>query len=87
MSLKVIVLIVPLVALSAQTKKAEYPYVVSLRTLNEFGHQEVYTTYYPKDDKDKKAKLQECMAFAPKVVGAFDSHYKVIISSTCTVDR
>ena len=97
--LSVIIAVTPL-ALSAQagTKdkandkdkakaKAEYPYIVNLRTLNDNGHQEVYTTYYPTNDREKKEKLDECKALAPKVVGRPDSNYRSIISSSCTVDR
>jgi hypothetical protein len=71
----------------ADNKKVEYPWVVNLRTVNDFGHQEVYYTYYPKDDQEKKAKLKECEDFARKVIGGVDSHYQVIIGSNCTVDR
>jgi hypothetical protein len=74
-------------ALPAENKKPEYPWVVNLRTVNDFGHQEVYYTYYPKDDQEKKAKLKECEDFARKVIGGVDSHYQVIIGSNCTVDR
>ena len=89
--LSAVILAMPL-ALSAQAaskakSKAEYPYTISLRTLNDNGHQEVYTTYYPTNDQEKKEKLAECEALAPKVVGRPDSNYRSIISSTCTVDR
>jgi len=87
MKLTALFLTLPLFALPAETKKAEYPYVVNLRTVNDFGHQEVYYTYYPKDDREKKAKLKECKEFKRKVIGGVDSHYRVIIGSDCTVDR
>ena len=77
----------PLLLWSEEAKKAEYPYVVNLRTVNDFGHQEVYYTYYPKDEKDKNQKLKDCEAWARKVMGAVDSHYRVIIGTNCTVDR
>lgn len=88
----VLLLAVPLFASLAHAspadqKKAEYPWVVNLRTVNDFGHQEVYYTYYPKDDQEKKARLKECEEFARKVIGGVDSHYQVIIGSNCTVDR
>jgi hypothetical protein len=87
MKLTVLFLALPVFALCAETKKVEYPFVVNLRTVNDFGHQEVYYTYYPKDDQEKKAKLKECEEFARKVIGGVDSHYRAIIGSNCTVDR
>ena len=87
MKLTLLLLALPMLGVSVDTKKAEYPYVVNLRTVNDFGHQEVYYTYYPKDDQEKKAKLKECEDFARKVIGGVDSHYQVIIGSNCTVDR
>jgi hypothetical protein len=87
MRFAVLLLAIPLFTLSADNKKAEYPWVVNLRTVNDFGHQEVYYTYYPKDEQEKKAKLKECEDFARKIIGGVDSHYQVIIGSNCTVDR
>ena len=40
-----------------------------------------------KDEKDKNQKLKDCEAWARKVMGAVDSHYRVIIGTNCTVDR
>jgi hypothetical protein len=79
-------LAMPVLIGSAQTAKTTYRFVINLRTLNDNGHQEIYTTYYPANDQEKKAKLQECLALAAKVVGRPDSNYRVIISSSCTVD-